>query len=66
MCLAHLSEEGRVKLNKDNERSKRVKELQYQLQDGTCYEKLYEYVKSNSLNIETYEEFQEELEVTPA
>ena len=65
-CLSNLFKEGRVKLKKDNERSKRVKELQHRSQDYMCYQELHPHVKSNSLKNEKYEEIQEELEVIPA
>ena len=54
-CLSNLFEEGRVKLNKDDERSETVKESQHQSQDDTYYEELYAYVKSKWLHNETYE-----------
>ena len=65
-CISDLFDEGRVKLKKGNERSKRVKESQHQSQDDMHYEELCACVKSKSLKNETYEELQEELEVTPA
>ena len=64
--LSNLFEKGRFKLKKDDERSKRVKEMQYQSQDDTCCQELHAHVKSKSLKNETYEEAQEELKVIPA